>query len=73
MADESKTAAKPEQKDNFLSRFSIRQAGKEVKVPVSDNYTVQAASGAEITKGERPAILKELKTRYPDCAFTWIG
>ena len=60
-------------KNPFLCRLVIKQKGKAVEVPEKDNYTVSAIAGTEITRGERPAILKELTARFPKCAFTWIG
>lgn len=69
MAEQDKAA----KKDAFLSRFVIKQGKKQVETPERDNYSVCAAPGTEIAKVERPAILKELKARFPACAFTWVG
>jgi hypothetical protein len=69
MADETKV----EKKDEFLSRFVFEQKGKPVTKIMSDNYTVSAPEGVAIGKGERPAILAELKKRFPKAVFTWVG
>jgi len=69
MADEKKD----EKKDEFLGRFVFIQKGKVVTAIERDNYTVSAPKGVAIGKGERPAILAELKKRFPNAVFTWVG
>jgi hypothetical protein len=75
---ETPPVAKPavQAKDPFLVRLLIKKAGKVVEAIESirgQNYTVCAATGTEITKAERPAIVKELRSRFPGNQFTWVG